>query len=489
MIVPWQYLSSSLLYLALVFTIGIWSRRKSKNFEPHLGGRSMNFWTTALSAHASDMSAWLFLSLPMLIWLHGGGQMWIAIGLWLGMAFNWLFVAKRLRDKTAAAGCVTLPAWLHHAFADKYGYVRLLCSVISSLFLLHYLAAGLIAMGLLMNQLFGLNYTFGTLLAMLVITAYTMKGGFNAVAWVDLFQALFLLAAIVAVPFVGWFKIDGLLSIEEGAFNKQILLSPFFITGDDQAMQAVVTALGWGLGYFGMPHILSKFMGIGSSSELKKSMIVGLTWQAVALAASIGVGLVGLGMVSLKPTNPELLFINMVEMLFHPAAAGLIFCAIMAANLSTMDSQLLVTASVVVEDLIKPYFKLRTSHSIKAFRIATFSLALLAWCIASSRSPSVQDAVMYSWSGLGAAYGPLILWSLYVKRTHWICACLSLISSCGTVMIWPCMQGYINDAISKQLVWPALLPGFMVGIGVLAIAEVILILKNRIQSANYSRDM
>jgi sodium/proline symporter len=472
----WHYFFSSMIYLIIILSIGTWSRKKNKNFDPHLGGRSMNFWTTALSAHASDMSAWLFLSLPMLVWQKGAEPIWIALGLWIGMGLNWLIIAKRLRDKTAKANCFTLPAWLHRAYGDDKGVLRVLCACISTLFLLHYLAAGLIAMGLLMEQLFGLQYSLSILVAVVVITAYTMKGGFNAVAWVDLFQAIFLLLAITIVPLIGWKSTEGLASIQSAATAKSIPLWPWNMPSNEKK-QAIVTAIGWGLGYFGMPHILSKFMGIRSSNELKKSMVVGLIWQASALLASIAVGLVGLGMVGLDLNNPEMLFVNMVEILFHPLAAGFIFCAIMAANLSTMDSQLLVTASVIVEDVIGPTVKLPKMYHVVAFRLATLSLAVVAWAIASTRNSTVQEAVFYSWSGLGAAYGPIILGSLYLRQAHWQSACLSLIGSCTCVVNWAYLEPSFNQIIHSQLTWPPLLPGFFIGGLILLSSEAAFILK------------
>lgn len=478
------YLLSLVIYLVIITVIGFWSHQRSQShsIDPHLGGRSMNFWMTALSAHASDMSAWLFLSLPMLVWLHGAKYIWIAIGLWVGMGLNWLIVSKRLRIRTAAHGCSTLPAWLHHAFNDTHGWVRLLCSMMSTIFLMHYLAAGLIAMGLLTQQIFNLDYSVGTLIAVVVIAAYTMKGGFNAIAWVDLFQAIFLLVAIMLVPFMAWQYLPEGFSFITVVQDKNLSLNPWGLRDQTESWQAFFNALGWGLGYFGMPHILNKFMGIQSPKQLRKSMVVGMIWQFLALGASVAVGLVALGFDKLETNNAELLFLELVKGVAHPLVAGLIFCAIMAANLSTMDSQMLVTASVVEQDLLGRWLTGKSStYKLLIFRLAIAAIALTAWLVASTRNPSVQAAVMYSWSGLGACYGPLVIWSLYAKPSHWLSACMAVITSALTVFIWENIQLTLVHLITPQTIEiPALVPGFMMGFLTLAGVEFVMRLRKRL---------
>lgn len=464
------YMISCLAYFALILFIGLRNRASTDSLEPHLGGRKMGFWVTALSAHASDMSAWLFLSLPMLVWVGGAKQVWIPIGLWIGMAVNWKVIARRLREKTAQANCNTLPAWFHEAFNDKKGLLKKLCAILSTLFLLNYLAAGLIAMGLIMENLFGFDYFWATLISALLMALYTIKGGFNAVAFVDLFQALFLLAAIMIVPAMALFEAGGWSNVVAAAQSSGISLNPFSFKSSHELIQAIISSVGWGLGYLGMPHVLSKFMGIQKPEELSKSMIVGLVWQALALAASVCIGFSALACVGKDLFDPELLFVSLVQNLFHPAFAGIIFCAIMAANLSTMDSQLLVAGSVVTEDLLpKSWSKSLQIKPILWWRIQLFFLAFLAWLISCSRSHSVQEAVIYSWSGLGATYGPLVIWSLYGPRLGARVACLSVISGSVTVMGWGVLSRLFIEPLGYEV--PALLPGFACGILVLAIGS------------------
>lgn len=454
---------SCLAYFGLILFIGLRNRQPTDHLEPHLGGRTMGFWMTALSAHASDMSAWLFLSLPMLIWAGGAKQVWIALGLWLGMAANWKIISRRLREKTAKAHCHTLPAWFEHAFNDKSSLLKKVCALLSTVFLLNYLAAGLIAMGLLMESLFGFDYFWATFASALLMALYTIKGGFNAVALVDLFQALFLLVAIMLVPGVALVKAGGWSSVVAASHHSQTSLNPFAFQSSKEVIQAIISALGWGLGYFGMPHVLSKFMGIRHPSELSKSMVVGLVWQLLALSASVLIGFCALAWIGQDLADPELLFVHLVEGLFHPLVAGVIFCAIMAANLSTMDSQLLVAGSVLAEDLLpKKWSRYWQFSQVSWWRVQLIALAFLAWIISCSRSPSVQEAVIYSWSGLGATYGPLIIWSLYGSRLSAKVACFAVLISSSTVMLWSLFAFEIRQAIGYDI--PALLPGFLAGL-------------------------
>jgi sodium/proline symporter len=456
------YMLSCLAYFALILFVGLRNRQPTDHLEPHLGGRTMGFWMTALSAHASDMSAWLFLSLPMLIWMGGAQQIWIALGLWIGMAANWKIISRRLREKTAQAQCYTLPAWFEHAFDDKTSLLKKICALLSTLFLLNYLAAGLIAMGLLMESLFGFDYFWATFLAALLMALYTIKGGFNAVATVDLFQALFLLAVIMIVPSVAVIQAGGWDAILKASQASGVNLNPLAFQSSKEILQAAISALGWGLGYFGMPHVLSKFMGIRDPGELSKSMVVGLVWQFLALSASVLIGVCALAWVGQDLSDPELLFVHLVQMLFHPMVAGVIFCAIMAANLSTMDSQLLVAGSVLAEDLLpKKWSEYCRLNPVTWWRLQLLTLALLSWLISCSRSPSVQEAVIYSWSGLGATYGPLLLWSLYGRKAPAKAAAFAVLAGSCSVILWSLYAEAFSSTLGYDI--PALLPGFFAG--------------------------
>jgi SSS family solute:Na+ symporter len=452
-------IAAFIVYFSLLLLIGlIFHKKQTTSSDFIMGNRSLSFWLVALSAHASDMSAWLFMAFPMSIFVLGLPRVWIAVGLLAGMYLNWQLVAPRLRSMTESYHCYTLSSFFEKRFKDKSGVIRVISALVMVIFLTHYLSAGLIAMGNLLESLFGLDYYFGLSIALLVVVIYTYVGGYNTVAWTDLFQGIFLLLMILLVPFIAYTKIDGWDQIVQVAQKQNIPLSLHPEGGFSASITIFSLLLGWGLGYFGMPHILTKFMGIKDVTEMPKSKWLGMSWQVITLAAATFVGLVAIAYFPHGLANPEMVFIEMVKELFHPFIGGIILCAVIAANLSTMDSQILVCGSTMSEDIYKPLHRhLPSDRKVLWFsKISVVLVSLVALLLAFNRSATILDTVLYSWSGLGSAFGPLVLISLYSSSVNRYGAMAGIIVGTVTVMIWPT----INAKFATYDVLP-MIPGFI----------------------------
>jgi sodium/proline symporter len=324
------------------------------------------------------------------------------------------------------------------------------------IFLTHYISAGLIAMGYLFESLFSIDYYIGISVASLVVLIYTLIGGFITVAWTDFFQAIFLLLVIILVPAVAFFQIDGIKSIEIAAEQKEISLAFISDYSIDTLLTIFSLALGWGLGYFGQPHIITKFMGINSASELYKSKYIGISWQIITLLAAAVIGLIGIAFFKEGLANPELVFVEMVKQLFNPWMIGFILCGVIAANMSTMDSQILVCASILSEDLYKKFAKRNSSSDLlRVSRYGVLAVSLASLAIAWNKSSTVLDTVLYSWSGLGSSFGPLVLMSLYSETTNRYGAIAGIIVGGLVSGFWP----LLNPMITEYTMFP-MIPGF-----------------------------
>lgn len=450
-------------YFCILVAIGLISHHKQTSSADFIvGNRTLNFWVTALSAHASDMSSWLFMAFPAAIFIGGLSQAWIAIGLVLGMYLNWQFVAKKLRTSTEKYDSYTLSTFFEKRFKDTSGAIRLITAAVAIFFLTCYVSAGLIAMGGIFESMFGIDFYIGLTVSSLVILFYTFVGGFVTVAWTDLFQALFLLFMIILVPAVAFSKLDaGFTTIWAAAEAKGISMSfiPDFSLASIVAI--VFLALEWGLGYFGQPHIVTKFMGINDADNVGKSKTIGMTWQFIALTAAISVGVVGIAFFNAGLEKPEHVFIEMVKSLFHPLAAGFILCSVLAASMSTMDSQILVCGSVISEDLYKHLFRREATPKelLMVSRIGVVFVSLLSLYFALNKNTTIQEAVLYAWSGLGCAFGPLVLMSLYSKRANKYGAMAGVLVGGLIAGLWGAVNPYI---MSYTL--PAMIPGFFLSL-------------------------
>lgn len=448
-----------ILYFTLALSVGIFSYKRQTNTAGFLmGNRSLGTWLTALAAHASDMSNWLFMGYPAIIFVGGLFNAWVGIGLSLCMLLNWQWIAPKLRVLTEKMGNLTLSSFFESRLNDHSGKIRLFSAGICFLFYTIYIAAGLVGLGALAESLFGIHYSLGIIIGIGIVITYVLIGGFTTLAWLDLFQGLFLLGVILVVPFLILSKVGGFPAIGQVLADKPSLLPSL---KGLTLLQIVSMALGWGLGYFGQPHILTKFMGIRDVSKMKQSKRIGMSWMVLSLCAATFVGLVAVPFFSSGIYDPEMIFIEMVKENFSPFVIGFILCAIIAAIVNVMSSQLLVISSILSEDFYKKLFHKKASEKnlLKVSRLGILAVALLAFVIAFIRPGSIFDLVLYAWSGLGAAFGPLLIYMLYSKRVTKLGAWVGMLSGGLISAIWPLINPFLPVPIEP------LLPAFIISFG------------------------
>lgn len=449
------------LYLLMMLVVGAIYAKKNSNAEDYfLGGRQLNGFVAALSAQASDMSGWLLMGLPGSVYALGTGQAWIAIGLFIGTVCNWLFISGRLRRYTIRANnALTLPTYFENRFHDKKRILLLISSVTIVIFFLVYTASALAAGGKLFNSVFGLDYKLALTIGALVILLYTFMGGFLAVCVTDFIQGSLMLVALLVVPLIAWGMVGAenvapileLSNVPGGSTGFLSLISDG--TGTYSAVD-IISQLAWGLGYCGMPHILVRFMAVKDEKELKKSKGVAIIWVALSLLFAVIIGVIGrvyLYPAVLTDGAEENVFIEMIIKMFAqdlrvPIIGGIFLCGILAAIMSTADSQLLVSASSMAEDIFKGVIKKDADDKtvLKISRVTVFVIAILAYIIALNPNNSIMGLVSNAWAGLGAAFGPTVLMSLYWKRTNLQGAVAGIAVGALTVIVWdyiPLMGG------------------------------------------------
>lgn len=455
-----------LAYVAIVLSIGFYAYLKTKNATDYfLGGRELSPAVSAISAGASDMSGWVLLGLPGYAYLAGLEAAWISLGLVLGVAANWGLMAKRLRLYSEQLDdAVTLPTYLQRRFADNTPWLKSIASLSILLFFLFYVGSGLIAGGKLFNEVFGFDYHIAVFVSVALILFYTLFGGFLAVSWTDVFQGLLMLLALVCVPVLVISQTGGLdeFTAKINLKNPQLLDAFTDVNGNALGWMAIISAMGWGLGYFGQPHILARFMAICSASETGQAASIGVIWAFLCYLLAILVGLSGLAYLPEVIADSEKVFIALTGLIFHPLIAGILLAAILAAIMSTVDSQLLVCSSSLAEDLYPLVSKksLSPEQRLKVGRVAVVVLALMATLLAMNPDSKVLDVVSYAWAGLGASLGPAILISLYWRKMTARGALAGVFVGGATVIIWPQFEGGIFELYS-------LVPGF--GISALAV--------------------
>lgn len=440
------------LYGCVLAGISFAFYRKSKDASDFmLGNRSVNYLATAIAAHSSDMSIWLFMGLPGIVYTKGLSIAWVHVGLITGMFLSWTYVAQALRSATEKLNALTLSSYFEKRFNDTSGLLRLVSASLCLLFFSFYISSGLVGMGLMFENVFGIDYHIGILVALLTTIAYTLIGGFIGVAWCDLFQGLFLLGMIVLVPTLAFQKIGSSQMIFDVAKLKGIPLR-FLPKTPTELYTSLMLAASWGLGYFGQPHILVNFMGIKSSDEIPKARNVGITWQFLTLGASLAVGLVGIAFFAQTLPDPELVFVMMVQQLFTPFVAGIVLCSIVAAGLTTVDTQILVAASTFANDFYKQYINPQATSKdvLRASKVGVVIVPLISYVIAFTKNASVFGLVEYAWSGLGSSFGPLVLTSLYSKKISSSGALLGMLAGGITAAVWPLLGSTV----------PAMIPGF-----------------------------
>jgi sodium/proline symporter len=431
-------LATFLVYFAVVLVIGWYCCRKNESIEDYLlGGRRMGALVTAISAEASDMSGWLLMGLPGAIYLGGMKATWIAIGIFFGTILNWVLVAARLRLYTHRTGAITLPRFLEERFADPTGLLRSLSAVVILVFFTIYTSSGLVAAGKLFESTFGMSYQISVVVGGLVTIVYTLMGGYFAVCWTDVFQGMLMVLALVVVPSVAYFHSAGAGAVTSAMAEKgiQAALIPDWA---GSTLLGIVSSMAWGLGYFGQPHILVRFMSVKSLAKLRESMVIAIGWVLISLAGAVAIGLVGMSMFeNLSGGEEEKVFIYMVNQTIHPLLAGTMLAAIMAAIMSTIDSQLLVSSSALTEDLPRRSGA-GTSAQRTTFwgRTCVIVISALAMGLALHPNETILGIVAYAWGGFGAAFGPLILFALFSRRTTWIAALLGMATGTLALVVW-----------------------------------------------------
>lgn len=468
----WPIALAFMLYLVLMMSIGLYYSRRQKNLSSYiLGDRQLGPWLTSMSAEASDMSGWMLMGLPGYAYLHGLSAFWTGIGLIIGTWANWLLVSQRLRNYTEVANnSLTIPDYLSNRFEDRKNGLRLICALFIILFFIIYTSSGFVAAGKLFNTIFGIPYLHALLLGAFVVVFYTFLGGFSAVALTDFIQGTMMFFTVIYVPVAATIAMGGPMHTLDILSKEGADFFSFFpdSTGMSALLVMIVSSLGWGLGYFGQPHILVKFMAIGDPKELKKSTRIAMTWVLLSLTFAIAIGVVGKAYLStpLENANAERVFILMAESLSAPFITGIIWSAILAAIMSTSSSQLLVTSSAVSRDLFQAFLKKDASEKtlIRVSRLSVLLVSAIAVYLGSDPNSYIFSIVSYAWAGFGACFGATVLLSLYWKRMTLKGAYAGVIVGGVTVLIW------------KQFEWFGLyelVPGFFFSIAAIIIVSLL----------------
>ena len=473
------------VYLACMLSIGIFFFVKTKtggDKEYFLGGRAMGPWVTALSAGTADMSAWVLMGLPTAIFALGLGQIWIPIGLALGYAISWIFEAPRLRKFSIVANdSITIPQYLTNRFLSSSKSLQVICAVVFLIAYTIYASSSIKACGTLFNTVAGIDEALAMYVAAAITIGYVFLGGFKAAAWTDFFQGLLMLGAMMITPIFAAFLVSGapaaaagVAALPEGYFN-------VFTSWQD-----ILSGLAWGLGYFGMPHIIVRFMSLRSQSEMKKSAVIGIGWTVLILFFAAFIGIIGRQFLSYDPVadanivDDSLVFILMVRAIFPGLISGILLAAILAASMSTASAQMLSAASALAADVYKPFVRKGTADDKEMFwisRLAVVIISVAAVTIAANPdSGTIMSLVSNAWASFGAAFGPAIVLSLFWKRFNFPGAIAGIVVGAAVDIFW-----MINLTASTGLY--ELLPGFIAGF----VAAVLVALVTKAPSAQVEK--
>ncbi|MGS2723351.1 sodium/proline symporter PutP [Porticoccus sp. GXU_MW_L64] len=464
------------LYFAVMLGIGFYSYSVTKNDVSGflLGGRNLSPSVTALSAGASDMSGWMLMGLPGAMYVSGLSSSWIAIGLIAGAYLNYLAVAPRLRVYTEIADdAVTIPEFFERRFDDKRHLLRVFSSAIIIIFFAIYTTSGVVAGGKLFETSFGLSYQLGLIITAGVVVAYSTFGGFLAVSTTDFVQGCIMFVALVMVPIVAIGQVGGAVETQQqiAAIDNNLL------TFGGTSILAIISALSWGLGYFGQPHIIVRFMAIRSVREIKVARRIGMSWMVVALIGATAVGIAGLAYVTASGAtlhDPETVFIFLSTTLFHPLVGGFLLAAILAAIMSTISSQLLVTSSSLTEDVYHTFLRKQAAPQelVLAGRISVAAVACLAVILAQNPNSSILSLVSNAWAGFGAAFGPVVLLSLFWKRMTFTGALAGMIVGAMTVLVWVYAPFTIQGEKPSDFLFE-IVPGFTLSTVAIAVVSLL----------------
>lgn len=456
------------LYFLTMLGIGYYAYFQTSSLDDYmLAGRRLSPSVAALSAGASDMSGWLLMGLPGAIYASGLVEAWIAIGLTVGAYLNWRFVAPRLRSYTEVSNnSITLPSFLESRFRDKTRLLRITSGLIILVFFTFYVSSGMVAGGVFFEASFGTHYLFGMLLVAGVTLAYTLFGGFLGASLTDVAQGLLMLAALIVVPLLTIFLMGGFsetiaaIHAADAAHNlanpdNELHRTSLLFGG---SLLAIISAASWGLGYFGQPHIIVRFMALRSSADAKAGRRIGIGWMILVASGAVFTGLIGVGYFHTRGQaldNPETVFLLLSQILFHPFVAGIVLAAVLAAIMSTVSSQLLVCSSALVEDLYKIFGKeLSARTQVLLGRLGVLAVAVIAALLAIDPRSNILGLVAFAWAGFGAAFGPIILLSLFWRKLTAMGALAGMIGGAVVVGIWGNMPGL--QALMYEIV-----PGFL----------------------------
>ena len=447
-----------LIYLVGMLLIGIMAAKMTKNLHDYvLGGRRLSASVTALSAGASDMSSWLMLGLPGAVYVSGLGSIWLPIGLTIGAYLNWRFISKPFRVYTELANdSITIPDYLENRFHDSSRILRVVSALVILLFFTFYTSASLVGGAILLEKSFNMDYIAALWIGALVIVSYTFIGGFLAASWTDFVQGILMLLALIIIPVVAFTELGGWTETFDKIGNMDASYLDVF---SGATAIGILSLLAWGLGYFGQPHIIVRFMGIQSTKEIPKARKIGMAWMIFSLLGAILIGLVGIAYFEQGSLdNAETVFIAFSQILFNPWVSGFLLAAILSAIMSTVDSQLLVSSSALAQDFYKAIFKRNASQKEELIvgRMAVLLIAIMAILLGYNPDSKILDLVSYAWAGFGASFGPVIILSLFWRRMTRNGALAGMIVGAITVIVWANLKGGIFELYE-------LLPGFLLG--------------------------
>ena len=455
------------IYMAAMLGIGYIAYRRTNNIDDYmLADRGLKPWVAALSAGASDMSGWLLMGLPGAIYLGGMHESWIGIGLLVGAWLNWKFVAPRLRSYTAISqNAITIPSFFEKRLKDSKHLLRIACAVIILVFFTFYVSSGMVAAGKFFEASFGWQYLAGMGFVAVITLLYTLFGGFLGASLTDMVQGVLMVIALIAVPIVAVIRIGDpstlatrITDVNPEAFN---LFSSFTENGAGVALLAIISAAAWGLGYFGQPHIIVRFMALRTPGEAKVARRIGVGWMLVSTIGAVLTALIGIAYFADEPldkASSETVFLLLSQVFFHPLIAGLVLAAVLAAIMSTMSSQLIVCSSALVEDLYNITGRKASPKALVMLgRVGVLLVAIVAALLALNPNSSIMDLVAFAWAGFDAALGPIVLLSLYWRKLTAVGGFAGMVSGAVVVFIW----GNI-DALTGAMY--EIVPGFIVAL-------------------------
>ena len=475
------------IYFVAMIAIGLWANSKNNSLDDYvLGGRQLSPTVAALSAGASDMSGWLLMGLPGAVYLSGLSQAWLAVGLTIGAWCNWKFVAPRLRSYTEVAGdAVTVPVFLSNRLHDTKRVLRIVSGVVILVFFTFYVSSGMVSGGLFFKSSFGQEYHTGMLLLAGITVFYTLFGGFMGASYTDMVQGLLMLAALIAVPVITIIDLGGVGPVVESISQvRPDALSIFAGT----TFAGIISSLAWGLGYFGQPHIIVRFMAMRNPADAKSGRRIGISWMVLTVFGALSGAFMGIAYFARHPeaslTNPETaesVFLDLAQILFHPFIAGLILAAVLAAIMSTLSSQLIVCSSALVEDLYGIFSskKLSASKSLWLGRAGVAIVALVAGALAWNPNSSILQLVAFAWAGFGSAFGPTVLLSLYWRKLTTQGALASMITGAVVAFAWG--QSPLKSVLYEMV------PGFASALLIAIIVSLVTYKKNETIDEEFDR--